>query len=151
MPMTGQLRRPGKVVRSLHLACVGFLTLLAISLSREKGTGGGAEAVNGRVSSVVDMSFGPSVSRSCNPVNGEDAAIGGAARGIRRLRRYRDGLFVKLCRSFVSRDIRIVLSMAIGELSISVVMVLDCLFGVLWMDESAIPNKLGIVCVPCCC
>lgn len=63
----------------------------------------------------------------------------------------RDGLFVKLRRSFVSRDTRMVLSMAIGELSISAVMVLDCLFGVLWMDESAIPSKLGMVGVPCCC
>jgi hypothetical protein len=132
------------------LACVGFLTLLAISLSREKGTGGGAEAVNGCVSSVVDMSLGPSVWRSCNAGNGEDAgnvgaaAIEGAALGIRRLRRDKDGLFVKLRRSFVSRDTRIVLS-------ISVVMVLDCLFGVLWMDESAIPSKLGMVGVPCCC
>lgn len=104
------------------MACVGFLTLLAISLSREKGTGGGAEAVNGCVSSVVDMSLGPSVWRSCNAGKGEDAgnagaaAIGGVALGIRRLRRYKDGLFVKLCRSFVSRDTRIVLSIAIGEL-----------------------------------
>ena len=65
------------------------------------------------------------------------AGIGGAALGIRRLRRDKDGLFVKLCRSFVSRDTRIVLSMAIGELSISVVMVLDCLFGVLWMQSLA--------------
>jgi hypothetical protein len=138
------------VVRSLHLACVGFLTLLAISLSLEKGTGGGAEAVNGCVSSAVDMSLEPSVWRSCNAGNGEDAgnagaaAIEGAALGIRRLRRNKDGLFVKLRRSFVSRDIRIVLLMAIEELSISVVMVLDCLFGVLWTDESAIPSKLGM-------
>jgi len=131
MLMTGQLRRPGRWSESLHLACVGFLTLLAISLNREKGTGGGAEAVNGCVSSVVDMSLGPSVWRSYNASNGEDAgnagaaAIGGAALGIRRLRRDKDGLFVKLCRSFVSRGTRIVLSIAIGELSISVVMVLD--------------------------
>jgi hypothetical protein len=37
-----------------------------------------------------------------------------------------------------------VLLMAIEELSISVVMVLDCLFGVLWTDESAVPSKLGM-------
>ena len=166
--MIGQLRRPRRW-SEVYIWRVGFLTLLAISLSREKGTGGGAEAVNGCVSSVVDMSLGPSVWRSCNAGNGEDAdngentgneedtdnagaaAIEGAVLGIRRLRRNKDGLFVKLRRNFVSRDTRMVLSMAIGELSISVVMVLDCLFGVLWMDESAIPSKLGMVGVPCCC
>jgi hypothetical protein len=153
MPMTGQLRRPGQMVSGIPLVCVGVLTLLAISLSREKGKGGGAEAVNGCVSSVVDMSLGLSVWSSCNVGNGEDpdtagaATIEGAALGIRRLRRDKDGLFVKLRRSFVSRDTRIELSMAIGELSISVVMVLDCLFGVLRTDESAIPSKF----VPYCC
>jgi hypothetical protein len=50
----------------------------------------------------------------------------------------------ELPRSFVSRGIRMVLLMAIEELSISVVMVLDCLFGVLWTDESAVPSKLGM-------
>src|SRR5271154_4207621 len=131
--MIGQLRRPRRW-SEVYIWRVGFLTLLAISLSREKGTGGGAEAVNGCISSVVDMSLGPSVWRSCNAGNGEDAdngentgneedadngentgneedtdnagaaAIEGAVLGIRRLRRNKDGLFVKLRRNFVSRD-----------------------------------------------
>ena len=75
-----------------------------------------------------------------DPDGGGATAIEGAALGIRRLRRDKDDLFVKLRRSFVSRDTRIEFSMAIGELSISVVMVLDCLFGVLRTDESAIPR-----------
>ena len=142
------------MVSSIPFVYVGFLTLLAISFSLEKGKGGGAEAVNGCASSVVDMLLGLSVWSSCNVGNGEDpdnagaAAIEGAALGICRPRRDKDGLFVKLRRSFVSRDTRIELSMAIGELSILVVKALECLFGVLRTDESAIPSKLGMVSVP---
>ena len=82
------------------------------------------------------------------PIMQEPLAIEGVALGIRRLRRDKDDLFVQVTPKFRTR---IEFSMAIGELSISVVMVLDCLFGVLWMDESAIPSKLGMVGVPCCC
>jgi hypothetical protein len=73
---------------------------LAISFSREKGTGGGAKAVNGCVSSVIDMSLGcPSGGRAMweterTPSSAGAAAIEGAALGIRRLRRDKDGLFV---------------------------------------------------------
>jgi hypothetical protein len=157
MLMTGQLRRPGRWSVSIPLVCVEFLTLLAISLSRDKGKGGGAEAVNGCVSFMADMSLGPSVWSSCNVGNGEGsngagaAAIEGAGLGIRRLRRDKDDLFAKLRRSFVSQDTRIEFPMAIGELSISVVMVLDCLFEVLRTDESAIPSKCGMVSVPLFC
>ena len=106
MLMTGQLRRPGRWSVSIPLVCVGFLTLLAISLSRDKGKGGGAEAVNGCVSFMADMSLGLSVWSSCNVANGEGsngvgaAAIEGAGLGIRRLRRDEDNLFVQVTPKF---------------------------------------------------
>jgi hypothetical protein len=136
--------------------------LLAISFSREKGTGGVAEAAAVCVCSEISMLCGLSFLTSCNAATTagdagggehtggwEVAAMDGVKLGIRRVCRDDKDARVKLCRNFVSRDRRRVPTVGIGELSILVSITMpECLFGELLADDLAFRSlKLAMTAV----